>query len=66
VTVDDLVLELDDGQGAPLRLFPSAAEKPLLHLGDQPPQVLRIRLEHLGKTKFNILISILAQILNDI
>ena len=58
MTVDDLVLELDDGQGAPLRLFPSAAEKPLLHLRDQTPQVLRIRLEHLGKITFNFLIFI--------
>ena len=37
--VDDLVLELDDGEGAPLSLLPAAADDPLLHLLYQNPEI---------------------------
>ena len=36
--VDDLVPELDDGERAPLRLLPAAADDPLLHLLHKNPE----------------------------
>lgn len=38
------VLTLDHGQGTPLRGFPSRPQQPLLHLGDQSCEVLRVGL----------------------
>ena len=41
-SVNDFVLEFDDGKSAPLRLLPTRMQEPLPHFFDEEPQVLRV------------------------